>query len=291
MAAPVEADPGLDEPDPVGPRGLPGRGEEMCVGHLGASRGAQRPACPVLGDGDGAVSGEHPHAVRFEGVPHEGGGVRVLPRQQPGCRGDDRDLGPEAGEGLGELAAHGAAADHREALREPGKGPERLAREGSARAQTLEGGEGGCCAGGQQDRQGGQPPPLEADGPVRVQDGESVQDAHARLLEGLGRIVWLDRGDGGPRPCHRDVEAEPVAGCGDEGLGRHAPRVEALPAGPGRLHQRHPGTEPGCGLSPDQPRGPAADHHQVESRHQCRPFMLSRSVPCPTMARACNDGL
>lgn len=62
----------------------------------------------------GPDPGAHGDRVGLQGLGDSGGRGGVLPGQQPPSGLHDRDGGPEPGEGLGELAADGPAAQHHE---------------------------------------------------------------------------------------------------------------------------------------------------------------------------------
>ena len=190
-------------------------------------------------------------------------------------------LRAEAREGLRELAADRAAADHGEPAGQLGQGEDRLVREIAGLGQPGDGRLGR--AGARRDHR-----LLEAERHARdvhgVRSGEArraEEHVHAEVAKARRRVHPADPRAQPAHPIHHRAEvharagrhphaelARPAhvgdgAGRPDQALRRHAADVEAIAAHQPALDERHARAEPGRARRRDQPRGARPDHDQV----------------------------
>lgn len=226
---------------------------------------------------------EHAHAIRHHGPLHQGDDIDVFPAQQAGT-GHQRDPAAEVGEGLGKLAADGAAAEHRQTRRQGIQGPDRVRGDVACPLDAGQIGNHRRGAGGQDDGARGQDarPVLRVDlhRPGRRQAGMPPDHLHPQGGVAFHRIVRFHLADHRPHPLHDggEIDARRFAddaelacpaqvgqhpGGTDQGLGRHAAGVQAITAHASGLDQGHLRLHGGGDVGGHQATGAGADDDQV----------------------------
>ena len=279
--------------------------------HTGAAPGGDEQ--PVAAQGGAAGQLEHvvvalaPRGrgvlpeVQLDALGAEHGAQRVA--ELPRLAGEDvvhaldhRDLGTETAQGLRGLHAHGAAAEHEQAPGDLGHrrglavGPHavELAQPGHRRDDRLR-------AGGHDDVAGGQAAVAHDDRTWTVEAAVAADELDAVLLEPWERarvvvardhvIAPGERRTGVERPGDRFARAGDRAGGGErlpgpqQGLGRDAAPVGALPADELALDERDPQAAVGQRARADLAGRPAAEDDGVDVRapHAVRPRARSIS--------------
>ena len=209
------------------------------------------------------------------------GGIRVFAGQDLPLALEEGHLRAEAREGLRELAADRAAADHGEPAGQLGQGEDGLVREIAGLGQPGDGRLGR--AGARRDHR-----LLEAERHARdvygVRSGEArraEEHVHAEVAKARRRVQPADLRAQPAHPIHHRAEVHARAGRHphaelarpahvgdgaarpDQALRRHAADIEAIAAHQPALDERHARAESGRARRRDQPRGPGPDHDQV----------------------------
>ncbi len=226
------------------------------------------------------MPGAHVHALVGEHPQQQRGHILVLARQQARRHLDLGHAAAEPRERQRQLAADRTTAQHQQPARLLAQRPQAVGRQvadaveaGQLRHQRPR-------AGGDDDRAGADPPAGDLDFPRR-HDPRFAHDAvDAQAGVAFDRVVRLHRGDDLLHAFHHlgeverrldlaDPELAAVARIGqqaraaDQGLGRHAARVEAVAAHLVPLDQRDLGFHRGADVGADQARGAGADHDEV----------------------------
>ena len=266
------------EAQPVCGRRPPGSHQQPLDHHgIGQSPGSTVPAQDPVGARAPVSKGlhschtdvaSHMHAAVLEGCPHRRRRLGLLRRKQLGPLFEQGDLDSQEGEGLGQLAAGGPAADDAERPRGVGQVEHGLVGEGLGLGQARNVvGKRGLRAGGHHDAARRDAPLPHRHRVVGGQAGPSLDHGDPPAAQHVGRLGGRDALDGGAHPGHGIGEAQAVAGRGQQRLGRHAAGEGAVPSRSLIGDQGHIGSGPERGPHRAQPGRAPADHDQVVVHH------------------------
>ena len=225
-------------------------------------------------------AGHHGDAVTLQRVADHVGRVGVLAGQQPWRGLEQIHPGAEPREGLGQLAAHGAATEDGETARLFGQLEDRFAGQDVGAVHSVDVGDRGSSAGGDDGSGERQAHAVDLHGRGRRERGRAEEHVHAESGKACRGIVRRDGRARGPHARHhraevhvvqRGVDAERRAARNRGGsvrrrqqrLRRHAAGVQAIAAEAISLDQGDGGAEAGRAGSRDQARGASADHHEI----------------------------